>query len=101
MENAGERYSLHQTVADYARNQPEELVTERDGNSTTAVERHARYYLDVANADRKDWRRIEAAWPQIQHAWRWVSAGEDAELVLEYVWALREYQRMRGLWQQI
>ena len=98
VENAGERYSLHQTVADYARMQPEERLTDGDGRPTTAVERHASYYLDVANADRKDWRRIEAAWPQIQHAWRWVNAGADVDLLLEYVGAFHYYQTARGLW---
>ena len=35
-------YSLHQTVVDYARNQPEEQVLDGDlSSSTVAAERHA------------------------------------------------------------
>ena len=56
VEDAGGRYSLHQTVADYARNQPEELVVDGEGNTTGAVERHAQHYLDLVYANRQDWR---------------------------------------------
>jgi len=95
---AGARYTLHQTLAEYAREQMLTPLPANDPRPSTAVERHARHYLALVNADRHDWRRIEAAWPQIRHAWTWVSAGKDADLVLEYVGALLKYQNMRGLW---
>ena len=95
LDYADGRYTLHQTIAEYAAR----LQAAEIGHPMPPAERHARHYLALANADRKDWRRIEAAWPQIQHAWRWVTdVKKDADLVLEYVWALREYQNMRGLW---
>ena len=76
---------LHQTLAEVAQ---EELPPE-------ATERHRAYYLDLVNADREEWRQIEAVYEQIKHAWQQLP--ED-ETVLDWVWALGLYQERRGLW---
>jgi tetratricopeptide (TPR) repeat protein len=84
VEQQQEQLTLHQTLADVARTEMPD----------TAVARHRAYYLDLANEDREDWRRIGAVYGQIKHAWQHTPLDE----ALAYVWALRIYQERQGLW---
>jgi tetratricopeptide (TPR) repeat protein len=75
--------ALHQVIAAVARERLPE----------GAQARHAAYYLALVNEGRKDWRRIEAAYAQIE----WAFARVADEECLPWVWALREHQSTRGL----
>ena len=86
-QTGAERLALHQIVADVACTALE----------PAAVERHRAHYLAIVNADREDWRRIEGVYPQIQRAWRQLPAAAALADVLAAVWALRVYQKRRGL----
>lgn len=76
LELEGDRLALHQTLADAAR--------------------HRAHYLALANADWHDWRRIEAAYPQLK--WAWANTPAEDEARMAFIWALRIYQTRRGLW---
>lgn len=80
------RLALHQTVAEVA-------AARMAGEART---RHFNCYLELVNADREDWRRIERNYEQIQ--WAWGKAAETPD-TLELGWAVRVYQERRGLWQ--
>ena len=83
------RFALHQTLADVAR-------TKMDPES---VSRHRDHYLALVNEDPKDWRRIEAIYGQIKHAWTGVSK-TGGEKLLDMIWALHVFQERRGLWRE-
>ncbi len=85
LEVEGKQLALHQVLANVA----------KTGMDDEAVERHRVYYLSLANEDRKDWHRIEGAYGQIKWGWQ---ATTDDKRRLEWVWAVRTYQRLRGLW---
>ncbi len=85
LEADGKQLALHQTLADVAASHNE---------SPTTSKAHADFYLALANQDRNDWQTIELAYEQIQ--WAWQQLPND-ETVLEFVWALRIYQGLRGL----
>lgn len=85
VEVEGKQFALHQVLADVAKEEIDETVTER----------HRTYYMGLANEDPKDWRRIEAVYGQIKWAWQ---ATTDDESRLDWIWALRTYQQLRGLW---
>ena len=85
IEVEGKRFALHQVLADVA----------KTGMDDAAVGRHRAYYLGLANEDRQDWRRIEEGYGQIKWGWQATTDDEDR---LEWVWALKGYQRLRGLW---
>jgi tetratricopeptide (TPR) repeat protein len=85
IEVEGKRFALHQVLADVA----------KTGTDDAAVGRHRTYYLGLANEDRQDWRQIERVYGQIR--WGWQATTDDKNR-LAWVWALREYQRLRGLW---
>jgi tetratricopeptide (TPR) repeat protein len=89
LEVTGERLALHQTLADAARLQ----------TPVEAVARQRAYYLGLAEADREDWRRIGAAYAQVK--WAWANTPEEDKTRLEFIWALRTYQRRQGLWQDL
>ena len=77
--------TLHQTLADVARNEM----------SKEAVIRHRNFYLNLVNEDRDAWQRIEAVIEQIK--WALAVCPEDEEL-LDFIWAIRTFQERRGLW---
>ncbi len=79
--------TIQQTLADVAR-------TRFDAS---ARDRHRRYYLELANGDRDNWQRIEAAYGQIR--WAWQSLPSDASR-LDWIWAVQRYHRRRGLWRE-
>ena len=80
----GGHFAIHQVLADVA------------GQESTegADERHKVYYLELVNRDREDWRTIEAAWPQIQRAWRALPADRQK---LEWLEAAGDFMDRRGL----
>ncbi len=80
----GVELSLHQVLADLARTR---LTSE-------AIGRHQVYYLGLVKNDPQDWRRIEAAYGQVQ--WAWAKLPEDQSL-LDWVWAVQVFQVRRGL----
>ena len=84
VEEADNLLTLHQSLADVARQQmkPEVAAHHRD------------YYLSVVNEDRNDWRRIEKIYEQV--LWAWENAPQDETLV-HFVWNLWQYQSLRGL----
>ncbi len=83
----GERLAIHQVLADVARQEtPEE-----------AFRRHARYYFDLIDRDRDNWKQIEAVYGQAKWAWRSLPEGQT---VLDFVFALRFFQERRGLWKE-
>ncbi len=86
LEIAGDQLALHQTLSDVA----------RAGMPPEAVARHRDYYLALANTDRHNWQRIEAAYAQLK--WAWVNMPDKENTLLELVWALRIHQERRGLW---
>lgn len=92
LEQVGEeRLTMHQTIA--------ALAVQRTTTLAADQERHARYYLDLMNADREDWQTIEPEWEQIKHAWRWINSTKARkELVLDYIVAARVYQERRAYW---
>jgi tetratricopeptide (TPR) repeat protein len=68
---------------------------------------HAQHYLDFVNQDPETWRRIEPELEQIRSTWAHLlppHAGEGrgggGGLVLGYVWAMRQFQALRGLWRE-
>ena len=80
---------LHQVLADLAK-------TEMD---KAAIERHRAYYLNLAKENwQQDWRQIEAAYGQIRWAWERITGDEE---LVEWVYALRNYQSLRGLWREL
>ncbi|MDP6716439.1 MAG: tetratricopeptide repeat protein, partial [SAR202 cluster bacterium] len=85
MEKIGERFSLHQTLADLAR---QKMPSE-------ASNRHWDHYLALINENREDWQRIESEYPQIKWAW---GKAEKSERLLDMIYALRIYRVRRGLW---
>ena len=97
LEKTEEGLVLHQVLADVARGMGEG-GEERGarGEGRAAQTRHRDYYLALVDEDRKDWQRIEAAYGQIQ--WAWARLPERA--VLAWVWAIGNYQRIRGLWRE-
>jgi tetratricopeptide (TPR) repeat protein len=85
LEKDGQRLTLHQTLADFARQKlPSEAPT-----------RHWDHYLALVNEDREDWRRIEPEYPQLKWAW---DQAKKSQRLLDIVYALRIYQERRGLW---
>jgi tetratricopeptide (TPR) repeat protein len=62
--------------------------------ASEAVDRHRRYYLDLARRHAADGRRLDTEYRQIRRAW---SAAAD-EHVFDFVWALRPYHEQRELW---
>jgi tetratricopeptide (TPR) repeat protein len=76
--------AMHQTWAELA----------RTNMNPEAKTRHRQFYLDLANADRKDWRAIEPAYPQIQFAF----TDTDDASAMELIGALLQFQSLRGLW---
>jgi len=92
-----ERAMLHPTLAAVAERRAGERLPDLRLS-------HAQYYLDFVNHDRKAWRRIEPELEQIRAAWNHVQTLEVLETsrvsVLDYVWAMRVFQNMRGLWRE-
>ena len=92
-----ERATLHPTLAAVAERRAGERLPELRLS-------HARYYLDWVNQDRKAWQRIEPELEQIRAAWNHVQTLEVLETsrvsVLDYVWAMGEFQMKRGLWRE-
>ncbi len=86
----GEDLTLHQTLAEAA-----QARLTSAGAMEAARQRHRQFYLDLANKDRDDWRVIEAAYPQIQQSWRYMSRDE---MKLDIIEALRVFHERRGLW---
>lgn len=84
----GDRLTIHQIVADVA----------RDKLTFSTIQRHCNYYLQQVNKDREDWRYIEAVYPQLKHAWKSVPKDEGC---LEIIWAVQSYQQRRGLWNDL
>ena len=87
LEISGSAFTLHQVLADLARERMDD----------EAQARHAAYYLALVNGDRKDWRRIDAVYEQIRWAWERV----DDDACLEWIDALRQHQVTRGYWKGI
>ncbi len=89
-----ERLALHQVIAEIALRQ-----ARTQGQLDDLRHYHAQYYLDLVNEDPKNWQKIEPEWPQIQHAWEECVSDPQRQddRVLPYIWALREFQRLRGL----
>ena len=63
-----------------------------------ALERHARYFLDYSLSHPEDWQWFDDAWPQIQRAWEWINNTQRYDLAINYLWGMRVFQNMRGLW---
>ena len=83
------RFALHQTIAEVARTQEPLAVAER----------HRDHYLERVNQDRENWRAIDDIYGQVRWAWtRLLTNTPDDQSLLDYFWALRTYQRLRGLW---
>lgn len=84
----GGRWRVHDLLMDYAL---ERLV--EAGEETATRERHARYYLEFAEAHGEDWQAIEAELAQIRAGWRWVTSPDevDEELVLSYALGLKDF----------
>lgn len=82
--DAAEQLSLHQTIADVARARL----------ATDAAERHRTFYLNLVNANRKNWRHIKVIYAQIQ--WIWANMPDDGPL-LDFIEALHRYQQARDL----
>lgn len=81
----GEALSLHQTVADVAREEtPEETV-----------HAHASHYLQRVHTADTDWQDIESIYGQVRWGFSQTSGGTG--WVLEFTRALRNYQLVRGL----
>jgi len=89
------RWRVHDLLMDYAL---ERLV--EAGEEAAARERHARYYLEFAEAHEEDWQAIEAELAQIRAGWRWATSLDEVneELVLSYALGLKDFQRTRGYW---
>lgn len=97
LEKGEDQLALHQVLADVAWGmalEQEELSSFEELSSWAAQERHRAYYLGLVNEDRGDWRRIEAAYEQIQWAW----ARLPEEVVLDWIEGLQQHQKVRGLW---
>jgi tetratricopeptide (TPR) repeat protein len=84
VEVQAETLAIHQTLADMAR-------TKLD---PTAIARHRDYYLAQATEHGPS-PRLTTVYEQVKHAWQ--SLPEEP-LLLDWVWALRDYQELRGLW---
>jgi tetratricopeptide (TPR) repeat protein len=91
LEIAGdESLALHQVLADAAR-----VHTPPDADA-----RQRNHYLAIVDADRHDWQRIDAVYPQVLFAWQQCAQGNPAlDDLLPLVWGLRIFQERRGLWQ--
>jgi len=89
------RWRVHDLLMDYAL---ERLV--EAGEEAAARERHARYYLEFAEAHEEDWQAIEAELAQIRAGWRWATSLDEVNeaLVLSYALGLKDFQRKRGYW---
>jgi tetratricopeptide (TPR) repeat protein len=91
-----ERVMVHQVMAATAEKQ-----ATQQGRLDELRQGHAQYYLDLAEADTEDWQRIEPEWAQIAYAWEKLSGAEgNEELAMAYIWALTEFQTLRGLWRE-
>ncbi len=84
-----DRFALHQIIADFTNPVPD-----------PARARHAQHYLALMQQSKdEDWPTIEAEYPQIRHAWQWVSrAPTNAGMILDYIGAARSFQTRRAYW---
>jgi tetratricopeptide (TPR) repeat protein len=84
LEHEGEALSIHQTIADVA----------REHTPADAVEHHAGHYLGRVRGAGEDWRAIESLYAQVKWAF---DQSHDAFVVLAFTEGLRDYQSRRGL----
>jgi tetratricopeptide (TPR) repeat protein len=87
-QQANDRLSLHQSIADVA----------QIGLDSQAQVRHRDYYLQEVNKDPKDWQYIEIIYPQLQYAWAKIPKDET---ILDFIRAVRSYQQRRGLFNDL
>jgi hypothetical protein len=82
----GERLSIHPVLAEYARSRmPSETVA-----------KYVAAYVAFLRSAGDDWRAVEREYPQIRHVWsNW---GHDAEQKIQFLYAVQNYQKLRGLW---
>jgi tetratricopeptide (TPR) repeat protein len=95
-EGGEERLALHQVLGATAWQQATEQKI-----MVKLQQRHTQYYLELTNSDRKNWQNIEPEWLQIVQAWerlQWSDGNE--KLTLNYIEALGEFQKLRGLWRE-
>jgi len=92
VEQAGpDRLALPQSVADVARGRV----------SDDAIARHRAHYLAVIEADPENWDGIASVYPQLRWAWQQLTGAAELPQVLTLLWACRDFQQRRGLWQDI
>ncbi len=89
LDEAGEGYTLHLLLGDYARILLDETTQQ------AAEARHNAYYLEVAKRSEQEWQVAEAVLPQIRTAWGRV-AKDDANGLFSWASATQTFFRRRG-----
>ncbi len=101
LESVGpQRYTLHQTIADYMRANLAGEIGEPVSKFPlpSLQKRCVIYYFNYMNRDRAKWQGIEQEWAQVRSGWGFVSelVGEE-DLALRYLAASQLFQTRRGL----
>lgn len=85
--------TMHQTIQAVA-----EVRANRRSTLEAARLRHSSYYLDLMKESADNWLALQREWPQISHAWGWISVSEaNANIIVSYVDAAWAFQSRYGL----
>jgi predicted ATPase/class 3 adenylate cyclase len=106
LRHRGERFSMLETIREYAR---EQLATSCE--EAELRQRHAHFFLGIAEAAAKEWEeggdeavaraRIEVEHDNLRAGLEWADRSREDEILLRLAAALERYWDHRGLYQDI
>lgn len=95
LDKAGDLYSLHLVLGDYAR---EQLIEHHGELKRTVEKAHHDFYFQLARVSIREWEITESALQQIQLAWSRVDR-QDTRLLLAWPERTSRFLTRRGHWQ--